>query len=232
MAIKGKKRAKGRPRAVATAPRPFLVPPKTPPLRRRGVQIGLIVLVEGLIALLGWGLKTAQDSSQRREAVERFATQVESALGATGVSTPLPGGPLILPDLGQAVGELSTGDAKEKRVSADAKEWRGQAQEGADAVQNIRAGTPILREARDQMVVALQLYAVLARNVSLAVGLEGDAREQLLESLREELAVAAAVFDSGWRQLQEERREAGIPAQTGPPPGAPPGFPAPGLPPP
>ncbi|HEX2031703.1 MAG TPA: hypothetical protein VHL78_09925 [Actinomycetota bacterium] len=235
MAIKGKKRARGRPRAVATAPRPFLVPPKTPPLRRRGVQIGLIVLFQGLVALVGWALNSAQDAAERRDAVERFATQVESALGATGVSTPLPGGPLILPELGQAMGQLASGEARERRIQADAEEWREQAREAADAVQRIRPGLPDLREARDEMVIALQLYASTARNVGLSVVLEGDERAQLLESLTEQLAAAAAVFDSGWKQLQEERRQAGIPTQTtppggAPPGGAPPGFPAPGLP--
>ena len=232
MAIKGKKRAKGRPRAVATAPRPFLVPPKTPPLRRRGVQIALIVVFQGLVALVGWGLNNAQDASERREAVERFAIQVESALGATGVSTPVPGGPLILPEVGQAVGELLSGQARERRIAADAEEWPDRAREAADAVEQIRTGTADLRQARNQMALGLQLYAAVARNVGLAITLEGDPRDRLLESIQEELGVAAAVFDSGWDRLQEERREAGIPTEAASPPAAPPGFPAPGLPPP
>src|SRR5919106_1193630 len=59
MAIKGKRRTRATRRGIATAPRPHLVIPRKPLLRRRGVQITLVVILLAVIGgLVVWGLRT------------------------------------------------------------------------------------------------------------------------------------------------------------------------------
>lgn len=224
MAIKGKKRAKGRPRAVGHAPRPFLVPPKTPVLRRPGVQLGLIAILLGIIALIGWGLSNTQRATKQQEAVERFGTQVESALASTGVVQQLPAGPLVLPEMGQVIAGLGQGE-RVGGLREQAESWSSQASDAAEAIEDIDTDPAELRRAREQMARSLRLYSALASNLGVAAQVEGRVLRDLVTAMQLEFAVAAELFDSGWNTLQEERRRAGMPLEpVGPPQPFPPDF--------
>lgn len=228
MAIKGKKRTRGRPRAVAHAPRPFLVPPKTPLFRRRGVQIVLIAFVWGIFALLGWGLRASQDAGRHREEVTDFSTQLESAMAASGVATVTPGGPVILPEMAQIAAALKEGE-RPGGLAQQVGRWRTSALEAADAVAAIDSDRAELQRVRGEIASSLRLYAVLAKQIRVASLLDGPSQRQLLSAIDDQLLLAAGMFDEGWRLLLAERRRVGIsdPApQSGLPPGGglPPGF--------
>src|SRR5918996_5869536 len=110
MAIKGKKKSRGRPRAVAAAPRPFLVPPKTPLFRRKSVQLLLIILLEGVIAAFAFGYRVSRDNAEMRAAVEGFGTRVDTYLQGQGVAQPIPGSVLVLPQMAQSIAALRSGE--------------------------------------------------------------------------------------------------------------------------
>jgi hypothetical protein len=225
MAIKGKKKSRGRPRAVATAPRPYLVPPKTPLFRRKGTQFVLLLLLFGLITGVALAYRTYRDNRVHLEAVEDFGGQVERPL-LEGVARPLSGRMLVLPEMGQAIGQLLGGQGNAAKTLEPAETWEESATQAAAAIAGVESEVAELERARDGMEQGLRLYAAIAADLQLAAELEGPPQKRLLRNAHEELGVAAEVFDGGWRLLLIERHRAGLPD---PALGIPPGFPgAPG----
>ena len=75
----------------------------------------------------------------------------------------------------------------------------------------------------------LRLYGGLARAYGVAIEVNGDARQDLVAFLTDQLVVAAEVFDGGWNRLTAVRQKVGLPITPNAPPG--PGVPgAPGFP--
>ena len=233
MAIKGKKRGRGRPRAVATAPRPFLVPPRTPVFRQTAVQVLLIVLVLGGIAGLGVGLRASQENAALLDDVTEFGSQVEATFASEGVVQLFGPTPIPLPELTSAVAQIPEANAKAiDEIRTNAERWATNAEEAAEQISSLEPETPELTSARILMANGLRMYAELAREVRIATALEGDAQKNLLTVLQSQLSIAAETFDIGWQELVSTRARAGItPLQgpLGPPPGGVPGLP-PGLP--
>lgn len=230
MAIKGKKKPKSRSgRAVAAAPRPFLVPPKTPPFRRTGTKVLLVILIEAAVfgALLLAGAQSEEDAY--RDHITQFGSLVESALYTSGAAQPLPAGPLVLPELGQTLSQLQAGEAKEKDVLDRAESWSEVTSTAAGDIAKIQAEGVPLTESRRLMQQGLRLYSALAGEIRVAAQLEGDAQTQLVETIGQQYLLAGEIFDAGYQKLQEERRKAGIPTESSPAgpldPGVP--FPAP-----
>jgi hypothetical protein len=239
MAIKGKRKSRGKPRTVAAPPRPFLVRPKTPLFRRRPVQVVVLLIVFGLVAALGWGLRSRQDAAQLRLSVSRFGSSAEATLSATGVATPFGGSWLVLPDLGGAVSQLGGGNGKAldqavRNVRENGDSWATSATQAADAIAAIETEDADLKQSRNLMEQGLRLYASMADEIQVAAAIDTDARKHLLSAIQQQLAAAAGVFDTGWGLLTQRRAEAGIPVLNQPP-GLPPGVPGapqiPGLPP-
>jgi hypothetical protein len=240
MAIKGKKRARSRPRTVAAAPRPFLVPPKTPLFRRKGFQLVLILLLLGIVSAFAFGYRISRDTAAHTEAVEEFGGQVDTYLQGRGVGQPIPGAVLILPQMGQALAELSQGQANPQKLAKDAASWEKAAAETANLISSLEVEVAPLKDARLTMAQGLRIYASVAANLQVATGLEGRAQRQMLDNLGTELQTAADIFDTGYQLLQEERRKAdlleaatpgglpGVPGLPGGVPGVPGGIP--GLP--
>ncbi|MGH2722944.1 MAG: hypothetical protein ACRDI0_01545 [Actinomycetota bacterium] len=208
---------------MAHAPRPFLVPPKTPLFRRRGVQMVLIALVWGIFALVGWGLRVSQDADRHRADVESFATRVESALAASGVASSLQGGPLILPEMANVAAALREGE-RPGGLAEQVEAWSTGTEDAASAIGAVETDRAELQRARQQMVHGLRLYAVLAREVGVARLLDGPSQRQLLSAMDEQFFLAAELFDGGWGALQAERRKAGTLPPVDPGGGLPPGF--------
>lgn len=234
MAIKGKKKSRSRPRVVAAAPRPFLVPPKTPLFRRKGVQALLIVLLLGAISALAFAYRVSRDAAAHTEAVEEFGNQVDAFLESEAVGQRIPGAMLILPQLGQTLAEFREGRGDPEELVKQAASWEKAATRTAGRISALQVEPPVLRNARLTMAHGLEIYASVAANLRVAAELEGRAQKDLLDNLGTELQTAAKIFDSGYQLMQEERRKAGLLDATAPGglPGGVPGLPGgmPGLP--
>ncbi len=225
MAIKGKRRTRTRSgRTVAMAPRAFLVPPKTPLMRRTGTKVVLV--------LLGWTLvfgvlvmaDAQSDADRRREEISEFTSLVETRLYQGGVAQQSFAGPLVLPQLGEAVSQLQAGQGNEAELVENTASWSDVAQGASDGIGGIDIDLAGLKEARNLMQQGLELYAGLARQVAVAAELEGRSRTALLETIGEQMSTAATIFDTGYGALQEERRLAGLPTSAGLPGGLPDDF--------
>lgn len=235
MAIKGKPRSRGGGgRRVATAPRPQPVIPKKPLLRRTAVRItALVVLVAGIVTvvLVALASQRADDRRERqREAVASAGVRIEGAI--EGVAQPQPpAGVLILPELGQAFGELQAENPKVGRLGKQSGTWAEDLEKAATEMGSITTQNADLREAKQDMQQGLQLFASIVRTFRVGVGLEEGDRNDVLEPIGQQLTLAQSVFQAGWDGYQAVRREVGLPTpQTAPPPGGlPPGVP--GLPP-
>jgi hypothetical protein len=234
MAIKGKRKGKSRPRGVATAPRPFLVPPKTPVLRRAGIQVLLMSLFWGAVFAIAVGVGLASESERRADHIDQFTNLVDGALASEGASQRLGINHLILPEMGQAISQLRQGSTTPKEIAGQSRDWNQRALAASAKIGRIETEEAQLVEARTLMEQGLQLYAALARQVGVAARLQGPEQRDLVTGIEEQLQSAAVVFDTGFGKLLEERRLAGLPVGTAPPtvPGAPgiPGGEIPGLP--
>jgi hypothetical protein len=116
VAIKGKRRGRSRTgRTVATAPRPYLVRPKTPLMRRIGAKFVLVLLAEVFVFALLVMAGAQSDADRRREEISEFTTLVEAQLYQGGAAQQSFAGPLILPQLGEALSQLlaDTGNQQE-----------------------------------------------------------------------------------------------------------------------
>jgi hypothetical protein len=238
LAIKGKRKGKARSgRTVAVAPRPFLVPPKTPLMRRTGTIVVLVLLAETLVFTLLAVAGARSEADVRRDQVREFGSLAEAQLYQGGAAQPSFGSPLVLPELGQAVGVLQGGEVPKKeldRISESAESWGQVSREAADQIGELEAGSLALGESRDLMRDGLRLYGEIADQLRLAIELEGEAQLQLLTSLGEQLLLAAEVFDRGYAKLQSERHDVGLETSSLPAgggfPGGIPGLPGPGTP--
>lgn len=232
MAIKGKRRTRARSgRTVAAAPRPFLVRPKTPLMRRTGTKV--------LLVILGWALvfgalvmaDAQSDADRRRQEISEFTSLVETQLYQSGAAQQSFAGPLVLPQLGEAVSQLEAGEGDEAEIAQNTDSWADVAERAGNSVGGVDVDLAGLREARNLMAQRLELYATLARQVGIAAELDGRQRAGLLETIGEQLTSAATIFDTGYGALQEERRLAGLPTSTSLPGGMPDDFGGlPGLP--
>jgi hypothetical protein len=236
LAIKGKRKSKARSgRTIAVAPRPFLVPPKTPLMRRTGTIVVLVLLAETLVFTLLAVAGARSEADAYRDQVREFGSLAEAQLYQGGAAQPSFGSPLVLPELGQALGTLQTGETTEKQldqISESAQNWGDISRETADGIAELEADSRTLKEARDLMRDGLRLYSQIADQMRVAVQLEGEPRQQLLTSMGEQLLVAAEIFDAGFGKLQTERHGVGLETTSLPPSGFPGEFPGgiPGLP--
>lgn len=224
MAIKGKRRGRSRSgRTVATAPRPYLVPQKTPLLRRTGAKFVLVLLAEVFVFALLVMAGAQSDADRRREEISEFTTLVEAQLYQGGAAQQSFAGPLILPQLGEALSQLAETGNQQELVENTAS-WSEVAERAGDGIAQIDADLAGLKEARNLMEQGLDLFSGLAQQVGLAAELEGRSQRTLVETIGRQITVAATIFDTGYGALQEERRLAGLPTSTSPPGGLPPDF--------
>jgi hypothetical protein len=217
MAIKGKRRTRHRTtRAPArVAPRPFLVRPKPPLFQRTGTKVVLVVLAETVVFLLlaFAGLQTQAD--QRRERISEFTTLVQAQLYQSGAAQQSFTGPLILPELGQAVAGMGAGQVPDlKELTRNARGWEDVARQAGDNIGRIEAEGLALVEARNLMQQGLLMFSAVANQIQVAAELEGAQQAELVEGINDQMNLAATVFDTGWGKLQEERRQAGLETQS------------------
>ncbi len=225
MAIKGKRKGRSRPRTVATAPRQFLVPPKTPLFRRTGTQVLLVVLFWAAVFAVAVGVGLASEADRRAEHIDQFTNLVNGALSSERVAQSLGASQLVLPEMGQSIAQLRQGSADPAELVSRSRDWQRRALAAAAKITRIETDEAQLVEARSLLEQGLELYAALARQLGVAARLEGSEQQDLLTGIEEQLQSAAVVFDTGYGKLLEERRRAGLPVATGPP-----GIPGGGIP--
>jgi hypothetical protein len=163
--------------------------------------------------------RNAQRLAAQREEVSSFGTFVEEALRTNGVGQPILTQYLILPELDNAVAQLKAGALNAKRLSdlADqAKNWSKQARDAAEAIRNLQPDQADLKEGRNLMRRALELYAGMADAVAVATGLEGKPRRDLVTSVETQLTAAAEVWDTGWGKVTTVKARLGIPLEPAP----------------
>lgn len=235
---------------MGAAPRPQFVVPRKPVFQRTGVRVFLILIVlAGLITGIVVGLNV-RDTNRKQEAarqdVREFQIRVEAALTAKAVGQTQATSVLILPELGQTISELQAGQIKQGKLKETREKltaWNTNAKEAADKVAVLDTGaseySKDLSETRSLIQQSLLIYAGLAQSVGIALDLEGEPRETLIQNILEQYPTGATVFDSAWRQLQAIRTELEIPVAVQPPglqpgglPGGVPGVPGgvPGVP--
>lgn len=225
MAIKGKRRGRSRSgRTVATAPRPYLVPPKTPLLRRTGAKVVLVLLAEVFLFALLVMADAQSDADRRREQISEFTSLVEAQLYQGGAAQESFAGPLILPQLGEALSQLQAGGGDQQDLVENTASWSEVAGRAGDGIAEIDTDLARLKEARNLMEHGLDLYSGLAQQVGLASELEGRSLRTLLETIGRQMVTAATIFDTGYGILQEERRLAGLPTSSSLPGGLPDDF--------
>lgn len=213
---------------MAAAPRPYLVRPKTPLARRTGAKVVLVLVAEALIfGLLVLG-DARTDADAARQEISEFTSRVDGQLYQSGAAQQSFAGPLILPDMGEAISQIRTGKAKADEVLQNAASWSDVADRAGQGIGDLRADIAGLKEARNLMQQGLRMYSGIAAEVRVAVQLEGKTQKELIDTIGQQLEVAATVFDSGYGLLQEERRKAGLETQPALPGGIPGGVP--GLP--
>ena len=237
MAIKGKRRTRHRTtRAPArAAPRPFLVRPKPPLFQRTGTKVVLVVLAEAVVFLLLAFAGLQSEADRRRDQISEFTTLVEAQLYQSGAAQQSITGPLILPELGQTVGQMTAGEVPNpEELVANARSWEDVAGQAGQNLGRIRVEGLALVEARNLMEQGLLMFSAVAQQIQVAAELEGRQQEQLVEGINDQMNLAATVFDTGWGKLQEERRKAGLetqavlPGDLGGLPGGIPGLTGPG----
>jgi len=225
VAIKGKRRGRSRSgRTVATAPRPYLVPPKRPLFHRTGMKVVLVLLAEALVFTLLVVADAQSDADRQRQEISEFTSLVEAQLYQSGAAQESFAGPLVLPQMGEAVAQIREGKFKEDEVLQNAESWADVAARTGEQIGAIETDLAGLKEARNLMEQGLLLYAELADEVRVVVQIDGEQQELLLSSIGEQMGVAGVIFDTGYGALQEERRKAGLPTQSSFPGGLPSDF--------
>lgn len=213
MAIKGKRRTRGG-RGVAAPPRPHLVAPRKPFLARTGVRVALLVVLAGLVGagvLSGLAAQRRADRLQfEREETAKFGTFLENEIQSKALGQSFLTSYLILPELGQAVAEFNQGSLRPRRLARDAEQWEERARAAAERIGELEPELASLREARNLIQRSLLMYAGLARLAGIAGGADEETRAELFAVLEEQLPVAAEVFDSGWRELTNQRDAVGL----------------------
>ncbi len=232
MAIKGKRRSRGgRSRAPAAPPKPKLVTPKKPLLRRTWVQATVLLILLGGIAggaLAGWrARRAAAEREELREAVARAGVRIETAVTQIGGQIG-PGAFLVLPEMGQAISEIQTGEYRERRIRRDAEDWAARLTAAEAALAAIETDNRDLRRAIQSLRDGITLHAEVAADVPRALDLEGKERRTLLRDLQRRLQEAGGTFNRGWLIYLNERIDVGLEGEEAPQPGVqtvfPPGF--------
>lgn len=228
MAIKGKRRSRGgKARARAGAPRPVLVQRKPPLARRTWFRVTAALVLVLAAAGIAFGVvvsrRNAAERQAAREEVQRVGALLEGSI--VGIGGVAPGGvPVILPELGQTVSQITTGDARPRRVARDAAGWEEGLQAAIEELGGITTDREDLRRAVTQVREGLELYLPIVRDVPEVARLRGDERAEAAAKIQDGLAAAAAAVDSGWGVYRTARAEVGL--SMGPPglqPQVPPG---------
>lgn len=214
MAIKGKRRSKGgKTRARAGAPRPTLVTPKPALVRRPWFRVTVVAVLVLAAAGIAFAIVAARRAAAERQAAREEVQRVGALLdGAViEIAQQIPGGGLVvLPEVGQTLSEITTGDARPPRVERDVAGWEEDLQAASERLADIRTERRDLRRAIRQIREGLDLYVGVVGELPETARLRGDARAEAAAGLQERLATAAGAVESGWLIYRNERVDVGL----------------------
>jgi hypothetical protein len=231
MAIKGKKRARGR-RVIAAPPRPQLVVRKPPVWRRpwvwalAGGVVAAVVIVLVLIALRSSSVDHRKD--RERVAAQRFTDQLTAKLPADHEAL----GPTVtlFPSLATDAAKIGTADLADADAVTKAKEIQDQARTAAQGIAAIQVNQIFAKEfGRDradlqdgQVLVAtsLSLYRQAGALFAAAVKTDDTSRAAMVSTIQALNNQAAALFQRGYSKLVAIDTRLGV-AATVPPVQAP-----------
>ncbi|MBI2237858.1 MAG: hypothetical protein HYU54_04945 [Actinobacteria bacterium] len=216
MAIKGKSKARAK-RAVTRGPKPAYVPVKKPLLARRGLQIGLaVVVVLGSAAGIWYGVakersgKRAEELAAReRDAVSEYQVGLDPALNGVGEVVP-PTGFRLTPDLEATITSFENGDVSAREAGktanqvAEAAKTASKAVEAIDVlglVQDKGFGFNVvnhLLSSKSQIVYGLELHEQAALILAQATEVTGDQRDRLLARATGVAQIATKLFNEGY----------------------------------
>ncbi|MBI2237168.1 MAG: hypothetical protein HYU54_01400 [Actinobacteria bacterium] len=216
MAIKGKSKARAK-KAVTRGPKPAYVPVKKPLLARRGLQIGLaIMIVLGSAAGIWYGVakersgKRAEELAAReRDAVSKYQIGLDPVLNGVGEAVP-PTGFKLTPDLEGTITELENGDVSAREVGKTANQVAEDAKTASKAVEDIDVLAlvqdkgfgfklpTLLLTSKSRIVDGLELYEQAALILVQATEASGDQRDRLLARATGVAQIAAKLFNEGY----------------------------------
>jgi hypothetical protein len=238
MAIKGKRRARGR-RVVAAPPRPQLVVRKPPIFRRRWFLISLGVVVMGAILI---AVLTSIHSSNAKKLKDREAAAVGTltqrfvaAFPADRQTVP-PDLYFFYPTLSENLDSLANGKLSAKDANDQAQTLLDSATKAAAAVGKVSVEKLIptsftvsrvahargkgltrqdLLEARFLMQRAFNLYASIPTVMKAAAEAEAAKQKALIDDAKQMGTEAADLFSQGWQIVVSIQTRLGIQAPAG-----------------
>lgn len=232
MAIKGKSKSRGA-KAVSSGPKPAYVPVRTPLLRRRGVWIGVaIVLGLAIVGGLAYGLVQERNDSRDQELLERMAGavndysgQIEPILVPIGQPVP-PSSFSAFPTLGTSIDALQAEQVDQAALDQAATEAEAaveRARSAADLFDEIAptdfvadqgfSGDFILYviNSQDGFVRAMHLYRQAGLLLAAAAEAEeGPARVELVARASDVYDIAADAFARAYGDYVQAQFLAGV----------------------
>jgi hypothetical protein len=238
VAIKGKSKSRGA-KAVTRGPKPAYVPVKTPLLRRRGLWMG-VGLVLGVAAIAGIAYGVIQERNRDREAAQQlrmatamdeYAAAVEPVLTTVGQSLP-PTSFDAFPALSTVFEDLAAEDVSEESLQSSSATAESVTQAALDASSRLEevsptdlvAGRDLTREfvsaviiSHHDFLLSMDLYREVGLLLSMAV--EGaSARDDLVARAQGVHDAAERAFAQAYNGYVEAQVAAGTfaPSPLGP----------------
>ncbi len=215
MAIKGKKKTKGR-RPKAAAPKPVVVTPKQPLVARRWFQVVVVALiVAGIAGGIGYGFghqstldEQAADEAATTKALTTYKKDADAALRNVGYPTKEGFGILTKLPTATAVRQGAVSDREVSGLAQSAIKEAKAANEGLNAIdvdKLIPGLQPTIADhivgSRDEMAAAMEMYRQHAVLLKEAVASDGHVRTFLLEAAERLRGSANAVFSRGYNRF-------------------------------
>lgn len=235
MAIKGKGKTKSK--QVARAPRRGPVPVPVPFARRRWVQVvaafvtGVLVVMFAVWVTNGTRKSrandlAAQDSSNRRLAMQQWQSTVEGQIGTVG-QIQSGQAPAIAPAVTAAVTALAAGKDS-PATAADLKSAQTALKAAADALDTYKLADTVrdkgfgsdvetIFTSQIQLVAGLRGYQEAAHLALLALAAQGDTRQAIGQAAKSVVDASTPSIEQGWRQYQNALAFAGMTSVAVPP---------------
>jgi hypothetical protein len=204
---------------VSAPPRPVMVTPKKPLVRRLWFRALVVTFLVGAVATGGFFAwqerRAAAELEAAREDVARLGVEIEAAV--LGVGQPMPTGEYaILPEMGQTLAEIGSGEFRPRRILRQVEEWEGALEDTEAALAAIETDQAGGRQALARMREGLGLYAGVVSSIPDALEETRDARRQeALVGLQTRALEGAETFSSGWQIYVTLRAEVGLDAVPG-----------------
>lgn len=224
---------------VSAPPRPVMVTPKKPLVRRLWFRALVVTVLVGAVATGGFFAwqerRAAAELEAAREEVARLGVQIDAALIQVGQQMPS-GEYAILPEMGQTMAELGSGEFRPRPILRQVEEWETALDDAGVSLGAIETDQAGGRQALARMREGLIQYRDVVSSLRDAVEEPRNApRQEIIIDLQGRTQQAGETFNSGWLIYATLRAEVGLDAVPGGmdpgqlPPGVDPGQLPPGF---